>query len=92
MARWMPILRQHHVPEPRGQPIDQGHDFVATRNREASTRAEVVLDVDNQKDVLITNRKVWAHPGTLSCDTNGLSRCAKRLSTSLARRTSASAT
>src|SRR6516165_6230316 len=92
MAGWMPILRQHHVLEPRGQPIDHRHDLIAARNREASFGTEVVLDVDNQKDVLVADRKLCGHAGTLSCAAKRLSCCAKRLSTSLASRTNASAT
>src|SRR5215468_11095527 len=80
----MPILRQHHVAEPRGQRIDQRHDLVAARNRETSLGTEIVLDVDNQEDVLVADRELFSHGGTLSCG-------AKRMSTSVASRVSASA-
>src|SRR5262245_8356575 len=80
----MPILRQHHVSEPRGERIDQRHDLVAARNREASLGTKVVLDVDNQKDVLVADRELSSHGGTLSCG-------ARRMSTSVASRVSASA-
>src|SRR6516165_3483135 len=92
MAGWMPILRQHHVLEPRGQPIDHRHDLIAARNREASFGTEVVLDVDNQKDVLVADPKLCGHAGTLTCGAKRLSCCAKRLSTSLASCTNPSAT
>jgi hypothetical protein len=80
----MPVLRQHHVAEPRGQCIDQRHDLVAARNGEASLGTEVVLHVDNQEDVVVADRKLLSHGGTLSCG-------ARRLSTSVARCVSASA-
>ena len=55
MARRMPILGQHDVLEPLGQPIDQRHDLVAARNCQPPAGAEVVLDVDDHQDVSIAD-------------------------------------
>ena len=62
-----------------------GHDLIAARNREAALGTEVVLDIDDQQNILIADREISGHAGTLSCG-------AKRLSTSSASRTRASAT
>jgi hypothetical protein len=51
----MPILRQHHVAEAAGEPIDGRHDFIATRNGKVAVGTEIVLDVDNQQDVAFSD-------------------------------------
>jgi hypothetical protein len=51
----MPILRQHHVAEPIGQPIDDRHDFIATRNGKVIVRTKVILDIDDQQDVVFAD-------------------------------------
>ena len=84
MAGWMPILRQYDVREPLGQPIDRRNDLIAARNRETAPGTEVVLHVDDQQNVLVADRHTPDHVGTLAC--------AKRLSTSFASRSRASAT
>jgi hypothetical protein len=66
MAGRMPILRQDHVLEPRREPIDQRHDLVAASDREAPFRAEVVLYIDHQQNVLVADREVIRHAGTCS--------------------------
>ena len=57
MAARVPVLRQHHMRESRGQAIDQRHDLVAARHRQPAARTEVVLDVDDQQDVAIADRR-----------------------------------
>jgi hypothetical protein len=52
----MPILRQHHVSEARGDAIDDRDDFIAARNGKFAARAEVILDIDDQQDVAFPNR------------------------------------
>src|SRR5262249_20246482 len=63
MRRWkrvvagrVPILRQHHVVEARGDAIDDRHDFIAARNGKFATRTEVILDIDDQQDVAFPDR------------------------------------
>src|SRR5262249_7035533 len=51
VAGRMPILRQHYVPETRGDAIDDRHDLIAARNGKLTARAEVILDIDDQQDV-----------------------------------------
>jgi hypothetical protein len=57
----MPILRQHHMAEAAGEPIDRRNDFVAFGNGKLAARAEVVLDVDHQQDVAFSNRDRHLH-------------------------------
>jgi hypothetical protein len=47
------MLRQHHVAEAPGEAIDDRHDVVAMGNGKPAARTEVVLDVDDQKDVAV---------------------------------------
>ena len=56
-GRGMPILRQHHVREPLGQPVDQRHDLVPARDRQPPAGTEVVLDVDDDEDIAVADRR-----------------------------------
>jgi hypothetical protein len=47
----VPILRQHHILKPLSQAADDRRDFVATRNRKAAPRTEIILNVHHQQDV-----------------------------------------
>src|SRR5262249_7190731 len=78
VAGRMPILRQHHVPETRGDAIDDRHDLIAARNSKLAARAEVILDIDDQQDVAFADRDRVGHRFA-SC------LCAMRPSTSAAR-------
>jgi len=49
----MPILGQDHMGVRRGQSVDRGDDRIALRNRERPAKAEIVLHVDDKKDILI---------------------------------------
>ena len=51
MTRRMPVLGQHHVLESMGDAIDDVDDFIATRHRQRATGAEIILHVDDQKNV-----------------------------------------
>ena len=61
MAARMPVLGQHHMLETPGQQVDHGHDLVAARNRKTAARTEVVLDVDHQQDIAITDAQFFSH-------------------------------
>jgi hypothetical protein len=51
----MPILGQHDVVEALGQAIDDGHDVIAIGNGQSPARAEIVLHVDRQQQVVRTD-------------------------------------
>jgi hypothetical protein len=55
----MPVLREHYVSKPCRQCIDQWHNFVAARHCQAAAGTEVVLDVDDEKRVVLANREVF---------------------------------
>ena len=57
MTARMPILRQYDVGEFCRQRVDQRHDFIAARHREAAARAKVILDVDHEEHVVFANRQ-----------------------------------
>jgi hypothetical protein len=57
----MPILRQDHMAQAAGEPIDRRHDFVAFGDGKPAAGAEVVLDVDHQQDVTFSNRDCHLH-------------------------------
>lgn len=71
MSARMPILCQHDVGEFCRQRINQWHHFVAARYRQATARAKVVLDVDNQKHIALAGRELVGQRAALSF-------CAKR--------------
>src|SRR5262245_61462956 len=85
VAGRMPILRQHHVFETRGDAIDDRYDIIAERNGKLGARAEGVLDIDDQQDVVFPDRDRLGHHFA-SC------LCAMRPSTSAARCRNASLT
>ena len=76
MAARMPVLGQDHVAEARGQAVDDRHDLVAARHGERAARAEIVLDVDDEQDVLLADRSlsVMAAPPVLRQPAVGLAR------------------
>jgi hypothetical protein len=43
------------VLEAWGQPVDHRHDLVAARNGKTAARTEIVLDIDNQQGISITD-------------------------------------
>src|SRR2546426_8895833 len=49
MAARMPVLREHHVFEARGEPVDDRHHLVAPRHGERAAGHEVVLRVDDHQ-------------------------------------------
>jgi hypothetical protein len=55
----MPVLRKHDVSKPFRHCIDQGHDFVAARHCQAAAETEVVLDVDDEKRIVLANRQIF---------------------------------
>jgi hypothetical protein len=48
MAARMPILRQHHVLEASGHPIDQRHDLITLWHGKSTARAKIILDIYDQ--------------------------------------------
>jgi hypothetical protein len=49
----MPVLRQHDVAKPPGDPVDRRHDRVAVIDRQSATRAEIILHVNDEKQVVM---------------------------------------
>ncbi len=47
----MPVLRQDHSLETRGDAIDDRYDLVSPRNGKGAATTEVVLDIDDEKSV-----------------------------------------
>src|SRR5580700_9404736 len=84
----MPVLRQHHVGEPRGEAVDQRNDLITMRHAQRAAGTEVVLDIDDDEDVIVTERRAFVHDRTL-CAPDGYR---ARRSTSAASFTSSSAT
>jgi hypothetical protein len=50
VAGWMPILRQNNPPTVTHQTIHDGQNRIGIWYCESTSRAEVVLDVDNDED------------------------------------------
>src|SRR5260370_34621486 len=55
VAGWMPVLRQNHMIETLGEPVDDRHDRVALADSQGATRAEIVLHVDDQQQIVGLN-------------------------------------
>ena len=55
----MPILRQRHMVELLGKPIDDRHDRIALGDRKRAAGAEIILHVDNEQQVLVLS---YLHP------------------------------
>jgi hypothetical protein len=51
----MPVLGQHHVTKPLDETIDDRHHRVAVGNRERAARAEIILHVDDEKQIIRLN-------------------------------------
>src|SRR5262245_39361216 len=51
----VPILRQPDVGEFSRQHVDQRYNLMSTRHRQIAARAEVILNIDHQKDVVISH-------------------------------------
>src|SRR6185437_199956 len=45
----MPVLGQHHMVEAFRQPVDHGYNFITGADRKRATRAEIVLNVDDEQ-------------------------------------------
>ena len=45
----MPVLRQHDVLEQRRDAVDDRHNQITTGNRQAATRHETILDINNEQ-------------------------------------------
>jgi hypothetical protein len=52
VAPRVPILGENHILERAGKPVDHRYDLVAARYWEGPVRHEVVLHIDNQKNIL----------------------------------------
>src|SRR6267142_8303 len=55
VAGWMPVLRQNHMIETLGEPVDDRHDRVALADSQGAIRAEIVLHVDDQQQIVGLN-------------------------------------
>jgi hypothetical protein len=49
----MPVLGQHHMIESFGEAIDNWHHGIAIGNGKRATRAEIVLHVDYQQQIIV---------------------------------------
>ena len=63
VAGRVPVLRQHHAVEPRGEAVDDRHDLVAARNGKGAAGAKIVLHVDDDEDVVAVDGRGFAHFG-----------------------------
>ena len=52
MPRRMPVLGENDVLESRCDGVDDGDDLVAAGNRQRSARAEIILHVGDEENVL----------------------------------------
>src|SRR5579859_5237311 len=57
----MPILRQHHVAEPRCKTVDDGNDLVALRHRQRTARTKIVLHIDDDEHAIVAEPRVVVH-------------------------------
>src|SRR5215472_2442816 len=67
----MPVLRQHHVAEPRRKTVDDGNDLVALRHRQRAAWTKIVLHVDDDEHAVIAESRVFVHvhyPVGAPCD------------------------
>src|SRR5207244_1322003 len=53
VAARMPVLGQDHMGKFARQPVDRRNDLVAVLDGEGPARAEIVLEIDDKKDVLV---------------------------------------
>jgi hypothetical protein len=49
----MPILRERDVIELLRKPVDHRHDRIALADRKRASRAEIILHVDHEQQVLV---------------------------------------
>jgi hypothetical protein len=54
----MPVLGQHDMIKTYGEAIDNRHHRVRIANRKRPTGAEIVLHVDDQQQVIVTERRI----------------------------------
>jgi hypothetical protein len=59
----MPVLGQDDVREPAGETVDDRNHLVAARNGKRALRAEIVLNIDDEQNVMFAGRFV-AHRGS----------------------------
>jgi len=57
----VPVLSQDDMRESRDKPVDQRHDLVAARHCQRPTRAEIVLNIDDQEKVSVVGLHVTGH-------------------------------
>lgn len=50
VALGVPVLRQHHMGVVLRQAVDDGHHVIATGNCQAAAGAEIVLNINDQKN------------------------------------------
>ena len=65
VARRVPILGQHDMVEPLGKPIDDGDHGIALGNRQRTGRAEIILHIDDQQEIVGLNQHVCVHQNCL---------------------------
>jgi hypothetical protein len=69
------------------QSVDQGHNLVAARHSEAAAGAEVVLDVDDEKRIVLADSQFFFQTEILSFSANRGPRSAASLTDASARST-----
>ena len=61
MAGRMPILGQRDIGEASGEAVDERHDGVAVADRQRAAGHEIILHVDDEKDIPFIDRDSSSH-------------------------------
>ena len=61
MARRVPVLGQDDMLELDRQTVDQRHHLIAAWHRQLTAWAEVILKIDDQKDVPVADAGSFSH-------------------------------
>jgi|GEM_PF-5960620 len=61
MSGRVPVLRENDMFEAAGKQVDRRNDFVAARHGKKAAGTEIILNVDDQKDIVGLDRDVFWH-------------------------------
>ena len=61
VAGGVPILGQHDMGEALAEAVDERHDRIAVADRQRAAGHEIILHVDDEKDVPFVNRNPNGH-------------------------------
>jgi hypothetical protein len=76
----VPVLRQDDVRKASGKVVDDRHDLIAIRNRKRPAGTKIILYVDDQQDVAVTNGEIDRHCPSCPLPTDASDRGAPNLS------------